>query len=346
METKKISFLAIFLMTGLLVGCSDSDVIPKGNPADQFNTKIRGYVTRSDVIVGPEHQPYWIQQAVSGYKKNSRDILPATVSILRGSNSCSFDKPTNEEYVGKVFVGGSNQKSSIYTFSNGQLSKSAVVYARALTNDKDDAKPQTNSGDDRMNIVDVVVTEIHQPVYLILTGQSKIIWNIHKSPKATISRVAVISTHDFGIANLDENVPVQMLYGNKLKSCKVVPVRKPAEHWSLVRWVKERGQDPEPLENSIDLYRKYSRWFGRNFFRLSEEQAIGELRVNHVLVGPLPLNKDDRPLYNPFSAATVRITDQDNLIVASHNEYKSQYKDMVMGITAKLSAGNAAKSGK
>lgn len=345
MDIKRIiNIVVISLLVGVIVYNFSwrPSKIPTGDPESRFTQKNWGKVAYAGVVAGKNNSAIWPHEIVHEFKKPTKYSTPTAASVLKAKNTCHFRKVRKDEHAGVVFVGGSNTKAGIFAFSKNKVIKRAETHLR---NQAFRSNPDNNHwideifsvenmngsrGEDSMQYVDVFITQTDKPVYLILTSQNAVIWNIHKAKDVIISNIAAISTHGIAFANLDSSIPVSILYGKrKLKQCKVNPVRRPEKHMRYVQRASLRDE-LDAVAKQKDVYRKYLLWFKTKFGVSPEDNVVGELRVSHVLVGPKPLNNDALIRYIPLSESQIQIANQDHIVIGGEHTYDEFHKKIVI----------------
>lgn len=323
----KVIFFLVF--AGLLSACSES--MPEGDPNGKLTRDLRGLKAYPYVMVDKNTRMHWVQQAVTDYTNpiNANEV-PDDIKELDNFSQCQLKKsdlPDKNVKVEHVLVGHSNQKSHIYSFSNNTIEERAKKVLESKSYNALFKSAQIYA--DRFDVVDVIVTNTQKPTYLILSSQSKIIWNIQKAEGAKIAKVVMLSSGHAGIANLDKTTPVISLNGWTTKYCNIGIRRLPNKSWRYVQTAMETGLGSEHVEKDKAAHWKFSEWFYKNFGQEAEKDVIGLLRVSHVLTGPLP-DMDKRIEYKRLKGATLYVTSNDYIMAASKKDFKKIIRDLVM----------------
>lgn len=338
-----IRFLSLGILTLLLAGCSDSDAPPQGNPADSLRTDRFGYQVGSDVVVGKDNSLNWLKSVVTGYAPVEGE-RPAKIGWIETTPSCKFPLPSVGDKLVQVHTNGTKQVSDVFALSQADVLERAQNYVSQWQNDGKDPGINSNRSGDRLRVVDVIVTETEAPVYLVLAGGFDTLWNIQKSAKARISRVAIIGTRNAGIVNLEPGTPVTVLAGNAVKDCKISPSRRPQPFWRVVEAAKGGDQiSKEAVASRNAIYNRYDSWFRASFGKASEEVTVGIDQMNHAIVGPLPASPDERLPYRGITDATVQLARTDYAFVAaSRDDYDSKHTELVTRKAQQLAGGDLA----
>jgi hypothetical protein len=336
---KKISFVSLILLANALGGCSES--MPVGDPAKRLNSEMRGWEAPIGVMMGLNETPYWVQSAVAGFRPATSDDQPAKIIELKTSGGCTFVSPGPNEVLAKVQVDNSKMESSIHAVSREKLAKHVKDYISKYKAGNDEIYIHRN--DDRVGIVDVIVTEKSKPVYLVIAYTSPTIFNIQLANGARLSRVALVGGGAVGVANIDPSIPIGALSGRAIQSCNVLPVRRPADHWQFVRNVKNNPGIKDVLNKNYSMFSSFSGWYRQNFGAPSEPDDIGAMTTSHVLVGPLPETLEMRVEFKSLEGATVALSKVDHLFVGTDAEYKQKLSEQIAAAATKIAGGDLTK---
>ena len=330
----KLNRYSLLILAGALAGCSggqDESAVPTGDVTKELNNEIRGYDFRRGVIVGANETPHWVQLAVSGFQSADENQTVANIALLPAKQNCTFSPVRPDEHLAKVHVDSSENQISVYTFSKADIGKLAKEFVQEYRQTQGQAEPKVWRSSDALALVDVVVTETSKPVYLVLAHSQKTIFNIHLAPGASISRIALISQDVSAVVQLESAPPVEALSGIYAERCRIVPARKPADHWILVQRAKDGDQlNKEAVAQSIGFYSKYSKWFARSFGQPSEPDSIGAMQASHVLVGPLPQTLEARVPYKPLAGQNILVSKADYIFSSSEADYKAQKTKLIV----------------
>ena len=323
--------------------CSENDTPPDKAPPEFSRYDRFGQASGKGVAVAEDNTPVWFSAVVGGARKTDGE-KPAKISWLKKAQTCSFLRPAVDDRLVQIHTNGSGRPSDVYAFSKADAQKYAQDYVRQWQQKGEDPGLYSSGAGNRLEVVDVVVTETEKPVYLVLSGGFNILWNIHKADKARISRVAVIGERNAGIVNLDPSVPVTVLAGTASRKCGVVPARRPRDSWAVVQHAKDGDQmSKQAVEKRRALQARYDTWFKQTFGRHSETVTIGLDRMAHAVVGPLPKTLEARVPYRGFDASTVLLMPTDHVMfAATEREYLEPYREIVTKQAAMLAGGDLA----
>ncbi len=336
---KRTSLMIAVFLTAALAGCADP--LPTGDPAALLEQEQRGYEAPVGVMMGLNETPYWAHSGVADFRPAGDGDLPAKIEDLQSLGSCTFEAPRPEEILAKVQVDGSAMKSPVYAVSRQEMGERTKTY---LVNLKagNDIVP-FNASDDRMGIVDVVVTEKAKPVYLVIAYTSPTIFNIQLVEGARISRIALVGLGAAGIANAHPAVQIQSLAGRAMQSCNILPAREPADHWLFVQDAKKDSSLKDALEWNFSMYRDFSAWQRKNFGSSSGDDSVGAMTASHVLVGPMPQTREARATFKPLEGATLLLSKNNHIFVGEEAAYKKKYTQVIVDAATKMAGGDVSE---
>ncbi len=332
MLARRLLITSLFLSFLCISGCAEKkERLPGGNPTKDRSLHLRGYVHHYDAAVRhrsseDKDQFHWAQRALSGYQRALVTDVPVEIGGLPDAY-CKFPKPENGQAVHHVHVGGGTQLLPIYTVD--QLDIDQRANKLQTSDNADDPAALDFSNEDQMSLVNVIVTRSDTPVYLVLSSEKKVVWNIQKNNHARIETIAIIAGDGVGLTNAPRAAKVHALYGKERSDCGVDPVRKPQPHWGFSQNVNETGGGATVLaENHADAD-AYNDWFEDQFGISSHRDVTGALGVSNVLVGTPPGSLDSRAPYKSLAGAKLLVSDHDYVFAAGPGEYYSTHLELV-----------------
>ncbi len=326
---------SVAVLAALLAGCN-ADAVPSGEVnVKKFVSKLRGYLVPPGVVMTQSEQPVWIQAVTTGYSKSANTSEPSEVTMFEDDvESCIVPEPFQGEYLGHVFFSHAKQASSLYSYSDDDLARSAKSYVKWHKRGKDQAKRYTKPVRS-IDVIDVFVTETSQPVYLVLTSPSKVLWNIHPAADVKIARIVLIGHETVGVATDELTTPVEIL------RCNPALLRDPKPHWGFVRNVRRSGgRDDDLLDKNRALHRKFAFWYKQHFNAWSSHNQVVANRANHALIGPVPDDLDARVPYKPIAERKVRMTNNAHLVISDQRAFKTLYLSQVKQLAEEIAGGS------
>ena len=341
----KLVAVAILCMFGL-TGCSEvkpaprADAIPSGDPKEDRDGEFRGFIYKKATMVGARDTFRWAQTALSGYRNAGENDFPSAIKSLPAAK-CKFAAPADADLVRHVHIGAATQRAPVFAYSNEDIASQAKYFIGRYI--KADGKYRVKvrkgiNGGSAMRVANVIVTETDAPVYLVLSGQFKTLWNIQKAPGATISAITVVGDDTQGVANAPEGTLITAVTGKWMEKCKVEPARMPRDDWRYVKNVGGMKSQHEALREDVKLANAYQSWLRRSFKLRSTPGSIGAYGISNVLVGPPPGTLAERVPYKPIKDAVVMLTRNDHVFAANQEVYGQRFSKLVM-TAAKRAAG-------
>lgn len=336
-----IAKAALLCGMSVLTGCT-GDGPPSGDPLASVKMGMRGWEAKPGIAFSADETALWAQQVLSGFSvTTSKSGIPASLSELAVMGGCEFRAPISGEIVGNVHIGTAAMKGPVYAWNAADIQERAGKFIERYKDYGEKAQLSFEDGD-RFSVIDVAVTETAGPVYLVLQSEAgSPIWNIHAAEGVQIAHVAVISRERAGVANLDPEIPVQIMDGKAASRCKAAPMRKPDERWRFIAAAREQGTDVDDIvQKNEDGHAAYDRWFSKRFGIGSEADVIGADVAGQVLVGPLPVSADARARFRPIEGAAIAVTPSDNIMAADEAAYTARHNEQLMEIATSAAGGD------
>lgn len=343
MTVRRVAFLCLGAVA--LSACSNSDsAIPTGDPAQYVGSERRGYKARPQVMVGAHNSAYWVQYAVSDYVRPSEDAVPGRVAVQPRHSGCTFRPVAADEKVANVHVDTGDLFTGIYGFSSAAVAERSKRWIENYRRSGDESGSFMYSRDsgDRLQLIDVVITDTSQPIYLVLQNEtSNVLWNIQLAKGVKLAHVAGIGSGSMlGVANLPDDVPAQLMDRATTERCKLMPMRKPEKHWRFVQEAVGNSSMQAMVADNQRQYSAYSTWFNKNFGQGSEVDVVGMNQASHVLVGPLPADSDERVAYRSLDQASVILSNQDYVVPTGKSDYHAKIDSVVLEVVKKAAKGD------
>ncbi len=336
-----IRILSAVFVVLTVAACAPEDAVPPGDPA-VGNPEMRGFIYADDAMAAGQKRFYWVQQAVSGYERAKKTDLPAEIAVLPNGN-CRFPRAGDNESLRHVHISHGTQKTSVYQFSNEDIDKRAERYVSTYLKSKGRLKHIGEYRDDA-NLINVVVTKTDKPVYLVLTSQSHVIWNIQKAPDAAISRIALVGAKAVGVANVPEGTSVLASYRDVFKACGVRPFRRPQDDWGLIEDSSRPGMQ-EVIRKNHGYANEYWRWLLQTFGAPEGGSTVEVLGISNVLVGDLPPSPEAPVPFAPFAGARLVMSRNDYVMATSHRQYQKKHNALVRAAAEKAVGGDLESLG-
>lgn len=331
--------------TVLLAACGGSGSkfadIPEKDPARARSGDLRGIKFDPDVMVSADGAVQWVQTAVSNYDRAVNDAGKLQAVMAPPSN-CRFPRPAEDDLVRHVIVERGAQEAPIHQFSREDVGERAAKYVEYYAASKGrNKKVWDYDAADVMRVTNVIVTETAGPVYLVLSSETNVLWNILPASGAHISNIALVSSGGAGVANAPKDAVVNILAGDSLRPCKMPqPMRKPQDDWGFVKNAKKRNGAylKEALANNRKYAADYSRWFTDSFGVASETDAVAQLALSNALIGPAP--RGEKVPFRAIDEGEVLVSRSDYLIVSPADGYRQSHDELVKEAAREAAGGD------
>lgn len=318
---------------------ADADAPPAGNPA-QFHQELRGRTYVPDAMALPGGRFLWAQSVLARYRPVG-DTPPKVETLPQAG--CALPKPSAEAVVRHVHLERGVQQAPLYQFSSADVGNRAKAFVESYvaSNGRIGEGGGYEDGD-VVRVVNVVVTEKSAPVFLVLSAETNILWNLAPADGVRIENVVVVGIDDVGVANAPDGVAISAIAGAGARRCGAWPMRRPKDDWSFVRNVKASGHASmkETLARSAALGAAYSHWLTGAFGPAAESEAIVLQGASNALVGPPPSSAAARVAFRPIAAGVVRMTANDYRVVADGKGYRAAHRDILVAEATRASGGD------
>lgn len=269
---------------------------------------------------------------------------PEIVSFFANSD-CTLRRPNNSEVVHTVRLNDTARYTNMHMFSKSDLAQAVIDRISGLQSTKKNYK-NAAIAEGRMGQVDVFVTDLRKPVYLMLQSFNRdIAWNIHLAPGVTLSHVAVIGRKT-AIAGPDTGFTVEALriedylkdddsdiYENREpRRCMIAPFREVQGHWPL----HDRLDHPIDGAHYTNQMRTLSQghaafaiWYNAQT-GLSPNTNLTQIETAaNAIAGPIP---DDPILQTPIQHRRIHAVEND-FVVFGNEELDAPHHDLLMAAT-------------
>ncbi len=262
---------------------------------------------------------------------------PTTTAEFEFNSACELRRPVSGENVMGVRLAATGQVSDVAAFDKGEMARKllsglqvSTEFRRSIrlgeTEERKSDYTQLGQFDGSMNVVDVLLTDASEPVYLVLqTRGGRIIWNLHMAPGVTLAHVVMIAQGKVGLSGLPNGTTFEALrisdfvephfFGadDEPRDCMIRPWRKPQPNW--IAWQKAQnspGLQANMIETFTKGYAAYDRWYQGAFGVSASTNTVAAQSADHVLLGPKPPEKFQ---YRPIAGNDLVVIKSDFLIV-------------------------------
>ena len=282
------------------------------NPAALLDDGADGLVALGPVAALAGNRPVFIPEVITGYGTRVGSDIPAEITTIRPISGCRLTPPLAGTAVGHVTAGETGLLLSFLTYNDSDLAAAVQGFV-----DRYRESGPTAPGDGSelaYEAYDVAVTETGAPVYLVLeNARGNRIWNIHLAPGARVERVILLGGAHAGVANLDPVVPVEVLPGEALAACGIVPAYPPNPGNRVFAALKTgSASDKAAAEAKLAAIQNrvgaYNTWFRDSFGVPADETRAGFAGGTVSVVGPQPGAAGPKAVYAGIQGARIRLT--------------------------------------
>lgn len=274
-----------------------------------FIVEHGGFEIVGGAVAATEHdRVVWLTDVFPWHKTPEPEIKPSKIRALPHLPGCDPAGPAPGSRLANVFAHQTLRTIPIWGYSEAELVAEAerlIAHTRAGTSPGPSAALADTFDFDALDaaspvdrfqfsIMDVAVTETHQPVHLVLqTGRGRILWNLSLAPGAQISGVTLLGGTMVALANLPKGVPVEIMTGESLEACDVRPARawlRSDPIFAAVDAGLMTAEDAreESARHALDV-EAWNLWFEDRFGLRDDETRIGyDMGSIAALVGPIP----------------------------------------------------------
>jgi hypothetical protein len=321
-----------------LTACGDD--LPTGDPSKSTKMDRFGETLPTTVAAGPKDTRYWFHNLVS---PEARSIeKPAKVEFVEAIYGCKFEPPGPQDKVVLVTAKEIEARAPVFTFARPDIARRAEAFVAEWKRRGVDPGIEPENLVDGMRLAEVVVTDTSAPLYLVLGGPPKVVWNIHSAEGVRIARVAMIAGRDAAIANLPAGVPVSLIAAVQAEKCNAIPFRRPNSRWGIAEQAKADPAAKDILDKRHVSHSNFDRWFVASFTIDSEQVAIGADGASNFLVGPPPASLDKRVPYRPLGGAVLKMTQSEHVMLGFLDDYRARNEQLVRAQAARLVGGDLA----
>lgn len=282
------------------------------NPAALLDDGADGLVALGPVAALAGNRPVLIPEVITGYGTRVGSDIPAEITTIRPISGCRLTPPLAGTAVGHVTAGETGLRLAFLTYNDTDLAAAVQGFVDRYRESGPSAPG--DGAELAYEAYDVAVTETGAPVYLVLeSARGNRIWNIHLAPGARVERVILLGGAHAGVANLDPVVPVEVLPGEALAACGIVPAYPPNPGNRVFAALKTgSASDKAAAEAKLAAIQNrvgaYNTWFRDSFGVPADETRAGFAGGTVSVVGPQPGAAGPKAVYAGIQGARIRLT--------------------------------------
>lgn len=322
--------LGTVMLGVLLVGCGDGNGKPQGAPESRVHNDIYGAVYKRPAVATEDRQlSYWAQDLAIDYAAPSLKDAPAQLVKVRKSAGCSLPRPSADAEVVYVELYSGQDDAPLFLVPPGDIETlrehtEEETKRRALNK----ILRATNARQ-----VDVFVTEVEKPVYLVLATYDPTIWSLQLAEGVTLDGIAIIGYEPQALAHAPEQTRVSYIVheDSPQRRCMTAPHRPVNESWDAIERAKKQTHDrgfKKVLKEARLDHTKFRKWMRGRVG--PPDRSIDAYQTAHVLVGPKPATPVRyKPLTNSalsYSANAIAIWGDESNAAAVINDLAKNEK--------------------
>ncbi len=297
---------ALALALGLwMAGFGDEFDKPNGMPESRVFNENYGAVYPRPAVTTEDHAvSYWVQDIVEDYAKPRVKDAPASLAATELPFGCLLPRPSDKAQVVFVEIYSGYDHAPLYFVTENDVK---TVRRHIETKQK---RPNL---DRMLNVnaaqqVDVFVTEVEQPVYLVLAAHNETIWSLQIAEGARLDGVSIIGYEPQALAHAPEHARVgfAVVVGSPQGDCVETPQQPVNDTWRALQKTNDKRVGEgfrtiiDEASQNHDRFRGWLRWHVGDPHR-----TIDAYRTAHVLIGPKPAT---RLRYRPLTGTQLTYT--------------------------------------
>ena len=281
----KLFVFSIFLILVAVVVNSGNE-LSKPNRAPEsyvYNGNYGATYKRPAVTTEQRSITHWAQDIAINYVLPRIADAPASLVATTLSESCGLPQPSTNAKIASVQIYEGNSKAPLHFVSPKKV--------QALREYLETKKSRPYLEPKIAGNVDVFVSEVNQPTYLVLSSYSSVIWSIHLAKGARLDGVSIVGYHAQALAHVPENIPVGFVVfsGSPQRDCMVVPQAPVTDSWLAIQRAQHLSTGSSfryTIEDANEKHLAYRDWL-RDSVGAPEIEVVA-LATANVLIGPPP----------------------------------------------------------
>jgi len=280
--------LASLALGLFLAGCGDDNARPDGLPDSRvYNGNYGAIYTRPAVTTDDRRMSYWAQDIADGYAGPHVNDMPARLVAASLASGCMLPKPSADAEIVYVEIYAGFDDAPLYFVTHDDV-KAVKRYIEANQKRPDlERMVEINAAKQ----VDVFVTEVEKPVYLVLAAYDQTVWSLQMAEGVQLDGIAVLGYEPQALAHAPANVPVGYVVYDKSpqRGCMEIPQRPVNENWKAVQKAEKQRSESgfrKTIREARQNHYRFRNWLSTRVGH--PHRTIDAYRTSHVLVGPAP----------------------------------------------------------
>lgn len=273
----------------LLAGCSESSIPDKPATKNITHDYYGLHYQSPAVTVNIPGDTFWVQEIVSDFKTTRRSDEPDSFSPVVLDASCRLPRPSSIAEVTFIEIYGGRVELPLHfidiPYEGERLPQESQTRSQGIG----------IKHSSQVKRVDVFITDVQRPVYLLLSSYEATLWVLYVSEKVNVEGVAVVGHEGQAITNVPPNTKVGFVVsGPPQRECWNGKVARPVDKsWEAFDRLTDNRNDKtskaiwqKVITESKESYANFQSWLRWHIGH--PDTIITAYGTSHILVGPKP----------------------------------------------------------
>ncbi len=272
-----------------VAGCGDEYASPPtGSPQSRvYNENYGAVYQRPAVTTEDRALSYWAQDIAQDYAGPQVEDAPSSLKAATLSLDCTLPGPSAEAQVVFVEIHAGYDDAPLFFVTNNDINR----IRRNMKNGRKRAELNHMLRSNAAGQIDVFVTEVRQPVYLVLAAHDETIWSLQIAEGVKIDGISVIGHNSQALAHAPEEARVgfAVIVDSPQSDCLEPPQQPVTGSWrALHKLDNKRVGDGfrRIIDEARENHDRFRYWLEVRFG--VPDRTITAYRTAHVLIGPKP----------------------------------------------------------
>ena len=317
---------SLLFSTLVLVGCSDNNAIPKGDPQEGlqsilFGYRVTGRIKQGPIAIGEANYAYWVRSLVTDYEEASFTDVGLEENAIEHVEACQFDFPVKTQNIKAVFAEQSYTKADLFVLAREDIARSVPHFMKHYQTTGETPKVKGHHFESFKVATVYVAKSVKDTTLVLISDKDNLVWNLQAEEGAGIKNIAILANNTPAIINAPVGANIQALSKKYSPDCYVDPARPPQDYWSTVQNNEARRfRYSRELEEMEVAHSKFDGWFYSNFDQSSEDNMIGSAEGDQFFVGQQPTSAG-RLAYIPIQSQPILFGRTDYKVIKGERPY-------------------------
>lgn len=269
---------------------------PKGSASDFLWIKGGTHSTSGPIAATESGKPVFIESILPKDTKTSKNWTVTAGATIESLATCRPARPDEGTRVAHAYAGHATTEGTLRILSATEFAKRMERYVSGFKRNGQGVVGRP----EKLQMVDLVVTDTTQPLHLVLSGSStELLWVLHAAEGVDIRGVTLLNGRAQALAGFSDDIKVQSIDQAKFEKCGIAPTFPAIGHLNPMDTALDSSRfdendtfvTTEPFELDIaptkaDKIASYARWFRRALGVNAFETRTGYYEGTTVLIGP------------------------------------------------------------